>query len=69
MTYRCTCVCKCVLYHICMFVDHLTTDGIMLHVSNDKPLLGEEITVTAFLSDNDKVCMYTYTRVFIIIVD
>ena len=41
-----------------MFVDHLTTDGLMLHVSNEQPLVNEVISVTAFLPNNDKVRMY-----------
>ena len=47
----CTYVC------ICVFVDHLTADGLALYVSNEQPLLDEVISVTAFLSDNDKVCV------------
>ena len=42
---------------ICVFVDHLTTNGLVLYVSNEQPLLDEVISVTAFLSGNDKVCV------------
>ena len=53
-----------------MFVDRLTTDGLVLYVSNEQPLLDEVINVTAFLSDNDKVrvcvcvCVCMRTRAF-----
>ena len=46
--------------YVSVFVDHLTTDGLMLHVSNEQPLVNEVISVTAFLPNNDKVSTYVH---------
>ena len=45
-------------YRLCVSVDHLSADGFILHASNVNPLLGEQISITAFLPDYDKVSTY-----------